>query len=200
MQTMKYKICQECGNKFEKPYYRSLKNWRQSKYCSKKCASITYFKKGQIPWNKGLPVRLNPKGEFRKGFKWSDEVKDKMKGRTPWNKGLKGIHLSPETEFKPGNIPVHKGKGITPAEKLFRNSKEYKDWRMKVFIRDNFTCIWCGYKSHTRIKGRSDIVADHIKPYASYPELRTKVSNGRTLCYWCNKKTKTYGLNKRFFK
>ena len=24
------------------------------------------------------------------------------KGNGPWNKGLKGIHLSPETEFKPG--------------------------------------------------------------------------------------------------
>lgn len=24
-------------------------------------------------------------------------------GKTPWNKGMKGIHLSPRTEFKPGN-------------------------------------------------------------------------------------------------
>lgn len=26
------------------------------------------------------------------------------KGHDPWNKGLKGIHLSPDTEFKPGEI------------------------------------------------------------------------------------------------
>lgn len=26
------------------------------------------------------------------------------KGRTPWNKGMKGIHLSPATEFKKGEI------------------------------------------------------------------------------------------------
>lgn len=30
---------------------------------------------------------------------------DFSKGHKPWNKGLKGIHLSPETEFKPGHDP-----------------------------------------------------------------------------------------------
>lgn len=30
------------------------------------------------------------------------------KGRTPWNKGLKGIHVSPETEFKVGQFTEEK--------------------------------------------------------------------------------------------
>lgn len=35
--------------------------------------------------------------------------------------------------------------------------------------------------------------ADNIKPFALYPELRFEVTNGRTLCIPCHKKTGTYG-------
>ncbi len=31
------------------------------------------------------------------------------KRQKPWNKDLKGIHLSPESEFKKGMIPWNKG-------------------------------------------------------------------------------------------
>jgi hypothetical protein len=44
-------------------------------------------KKGYIPWNKGVKT-----------------------GQIPWNKGLKGIHLSPDSEFKKGTTPWIKGK------------------------------------------------------------------------------------------
>ena len=30
------------------------------------------------------------------------------KGMTSWNKGMKGLHLSPDTEFKPGQVPHNK--------------------------------------------------------------------------------------------
>jgi hypothetical protein len=155
----------------------------------------TKFKKGYTPWNKGIKGIMVA---WNKGLK-NPGLGGRKKGGIPWNKGLKGIHLSPDTEFKLGHIPIHKGKGITLKEILFRNSKEYKDWRMKVFLRDNFTCVECGYKSYQRIHGKSDIRADHIKPYAVYPELRIEIDNGRTLCYWCDLKTDTYGLNKQFF-
>lgn len=62
-----------------------------------------------------------------------------------------------------------------------------KEWRKKVFDRDNYTCQMCptpkrGVKLH----------ADHIKPFTFYPELRFDVNNGRTLCIPCHKKTETY--------
>ena len=81
--------------------------------------------------------------------------------------------------------PMWKG-GVTSINKKIRTSVEYKLWRKSVFERDNFTCVWClrrGVKIH----------ADHIKPFAYYPELRFAIDNGRTLCVECHKKTDTYG-------
>jgi len=123
------------------------------------------------------------------------------------SKKLKGSHVSPRTEFKKGLIPWNKGlKGFMAGEKnpnwkggvskinnILRHSLEYKLWREAVFKRDNYNCIWCG-----QVGGK--LVADHIKPFALFPELRFAIDNGRTLCKNCHKKTDTYGwklINKR---
>ncbi|OGL46460.1 MAG: hypothetical protein A2W05_07085 [Candidatus Schekmanbacteria bacterium RBG_16_38_10] len=80
--------------------------------------------------------------------------------------------------------------GITPKNKVIRHSKEYKLWREAVFKRDNWVCIWCGI-----IGGKLN--ADHIKPFALFPELRFAIDNGRTLCVDCHRKTDTFG-NKKY--
>ena len=68
-----------------------------------------------------------------------------------------------------------------------RNSTEMKKWKLAVFTRDNFSCVWCGDdKGH-------NLNADHIKPFSLYPELRLDVNNGRTLCKDCHRKTPTWG-------
>lgn len=79
--------------------------------------------------------------------------------------------------------------GITPLRKKAYFSQEYKNWRTSVFERDKYTCQECGQKGHT-------LNADHIKPWAFYPELRYELSNGRTLCIPCHKKTDTWGNRK----
>ena len=88
--------------------------------------------------------------------------------------------------------PAWKG-GITPMNKIIRKSREYKLWRQAVFERDDYTCIWCGKKFIKGVTGRVMIHADHIKPFALFPELRFAIDNGRTLCIDCHRKTDTYG-------
>jgi 5-methylcytosine-specific restriction endonuclease McrA len=87
----------------------------------------------------------------------------------------------------------YRDEGKRTSDKKIRQSWAYKAWRTLVFERDNYTCVHCGDKNK---KGRGDSLklhADHIKPFALYPELRFEPSNGRTLCVPCHKKTGTFG-------
>lgn len=86
------------------------------------------------------------------------------------------------------NSPHWKG-GVTPENVKIRSSQPYKLWRKAVFERDNYTCVECAEKGCT-------LNADHIKPFAFFPELRLEVSNGRTLCVPCHEKTATYKKKK----
>ena len=104
---------------------------------------------------------------------------------------MKGIMHSKESRKKISGSNSHLWRGgVTPMNKLVRCSVEYKLWRRAVFQRDNFMCVWC--KARYK-KGQPVIIqADHIKPFALYPELRFAIDNGRTLCIECHKKTDTY--------
>lgn len=154
---------------------------------------------------RGKPIkkgqRLSPKTEFKKGqTPWSKthvmskETRLKMseakKGIIPWNKGKKRPPFSEEWRRKMGES--HKGEkahtwkgGITPINRKIRTSLDYKLWREAVFKRDDWTCVWCG-----QIGGQLN--ADHIKPFAYFPELRLAIDNGRTLCVPCHKTTDSY--------
>lgn len=61
----------------------------------------------------------------------------------------------------------------------------YKIWRKSIFEKDNYTCQMC------QIRG-GKLEADHIKEWCNYPKLRYEISNGRTLCKDCHKKTPNY--------
>lgn len=85
--------------------------------------------------------------------------------------------------------------GVTKINLIIRNSLEYKLWRESVFKRDNYTCVWCGDR---QTKGHHVVLnADHIKPFALFPELRFAIDNGRTLCVYCHRKTDTYSIKKQ---
>lgn len=171
------------------------------------------FIKGIRPWNTGLSGWTEKSGAgFQKGHgylgggaKKSQRVSIKSefkKGLTPWNKGLKGVMPIPWNKgIKTGHTPWNKGKiwekmrgsnhpnwkgGTTIIRKRLKTRIEYKNWRRVVFERDNFTCQICGVRG-------GELQADHIKPWARFPELRYEINNGRTLCIPCHKLTETYG-------
>lgn len=124
-----------------------------------------------------LGKRMSIKTEFKKGTPtWNRGIKSPYPA---WNKGKKFPEYSGEKN------PNWQG-GITPINTAIRNSPEYVDWRIKVFERDDYTCRECGSRGVT-------LHADHIKPFAYFPELRLVIENGRTLCVPCHKKTDTYG-------
>ena len=77
--------------------------------------------------------------------------------------------------------------GKTEIQVIIRYSGRMKEWRNKVFERDNYTCQKCGARCGN---GKTiKFQAHHIKAFAQYPELRFEVSNGITLCYSCHRKT-----------
>lgn len=75
-------------------------------------------------------------------------------------------------------VPGWKG-GVTPANAAARLTVEYKEWRISVFQRDDYTCQGCGTRGVL-------LHAHHIKGFADYPELRTILDNGLTLCEPCH--------------
>lgn len=163
----------------------------------------TAFKKGMISWLKNTKGLVKPnKGSFFKGqIAWNKNKSPSKESRLKMSLAQKG-RKAPFTAFKKGNIAPMKGKhnykimkenhwawkgGIYPKHLAIRKSLEYRLWRDAVFKRDNYTCQECGdNRGH-------NLNADHIKPFALFPELRLDIDNGRTLCVGCHKKTDTYG-------
>jgi len=86
---------------------------------------------------------------------------------------------------------IFKDHGKTKESKKIRMSKPYREWRRMVYERDDYTCQECGDRG--RPGHEVNLNADHIKPFATHPELRLDINNGKTLCEDCHKKTPTFG-------
>lgn len=186
----KTKKCKTCGKLFVKKVNCSKRDWELSKFCSRKCINVgrpSPFKGSTTRWSEDWKTKMS---EFNLGFTSNT-------GRTHIEKGQ---HLSTATEFKKGQVSPWKGKpnprfqgpnnprwngGITPEHLKIRWSKKYKDFRDKVFERDNYTCRFC--KRKRKIGDRVVLNAHHIKSFAVHKKLRLIMSNVITLCRECHK-------------
>jgi len=167
--------CKQCGKQFS-----------DSPSSKRKCCSRTCAGKWRSEHRLSeLQAQRIKESNHNRIWKESSRKKSsetlKRKGiRPPSQKG------KPHFTFRGAKNPRWKG-GITPENKRIRMSLEYRLWRKAIFERDNFTCQKCGQRG-----GR--LRAHHIFNFADYPENRTEISNGITLCQKChNKFHRIYG-------
>lgn len=127
-----------------------------------------------------------------------------------WDDGKrKVIPITKEQRRKmiSGNIGKHTGSkcpfwkgGISPLIARCRENFKYKEWRTKVFIRDNYTCCSChqiGRKLNAHhIKGFAKIFYENkiktLEQRLNCKEL-WDINNGVTLCKECHKLTDNFG-------
>jgi hypothetical protein len=132
---------------------------------------------------------------------WVDKISESNKGRTldihtrkkisetrkrlkfvSWNTGLTKF-TNPDRVTYGMKSEKHwnwKG-GISTEQNRFRQSSEYKTWRMSVFKRDNFICQEC--QQHTRT-----LEVHHIILFSESVSHRLDLNNGITLCKSCHRK------------
>lgn len=154
---------------------------------------VTY-KVGHIPWLKGKHLTDDHKEKLKQA---------KLKNPTRYwlgkeRKGLFSLEQRKKIgEYSKGEKSIWWKGGVSKINKTERRlameTIEYKMWREEVFKRDNYTCVLCGIRGN---QTGGKLNADHIKSWAKYPELRLELTNGRTLCVPCHRKTDTYGGKK----
>jgi len=82
--------------------------------------------------------------------------------------------------------------GISTKNHNFRTSTKYKEWRISVFERDNYTCQEC-----KNIGGNLNV--HHILPFRDWNDTQfsLNIKNGITLCHDCH--IKTFGNEYEYF-
>jgi len=111
-----------------------------------------------------------------KGTKHSKSSIDKMKLSL---RNIENNHLHI------GENAYHwKGGKTTRERKILMGRQEYRQWRINVLERDNYTCQCCG------IRG-VELHCHHIKSFYEYIKLRYNVDNGVVLCRHCHELTHT---------
>jgi 5-methylcytosine-specific restriction endonuclease McrA len=183
----------------------------------------TEFKKGQTSWNKGIKGILKANsGSFKKGMvahnktEWITKIcacGKEFSNPPSWaykkscsracsnlaRKGktspMKGKHHTPEAKAKLRAAHLgrrgeahwnYKGYNGRTERKIAMAQDEYVQWRKAIFTKDDYTCQGCSVRG-------GYLEADHIQPWALFPELRYNVDNGRTLCRPCHLLTPTWG-------
>jgi 5-methylcytosine-specific restriction endonuclease McrA len=140
---------------------------------------------GKPSWWKGRTRPEWAKLKVATGHRVSDAAKEVMRRKKLGRKLSLATRRKMSENNKGAKSHFWRG-GKTAQSTIIRESLEYKLWREPVFKRDGYACV-IGGKAHGR-----ELQADHIKPFALFPELRFDVNNGRTLCPPCHKNTDTF--------
>jgi 5-methylcytosine-specific restriction endonuclease McrA len=179
------------------------------KHTKKSKEKIRNYRLGRIPWNKNKKeIRLSVLDNIRKahlGIKPTENTRIKMSISKLGNINCLGHKETLEHRRNIGRAimkdknPNWKG-GITKLGYLIRSSFKYKEWRLSIFKRDNFTCQKC------HLKASGNLEAHHKKSFSLLlQEYNIKTFEeamnckelwylklGETLCEDCHKLTDNY--------
>ena len=178
--TMK-KICKNCNKTFEVNRDRII-------FCRKGCAT-------QFRMVNGLAKKMGQLNKDRMlGIKLPLEVCEKIRlghlGKKHSNSTLQKMSEAQRKRFGTYFREI-----LSKKDKNFlRKTKEYKEWRNKIFQRDNYKCVSCGGKKpfevdHYPISFAKILRKFNIKTLVE--ALRCKmlwnIKNGRVLCIPCHR-------------
>lgn len=154
---------------------KTLTGIKRTKEFKEKCR-INQIKRWQNPeYRKKIIINFKKrKNALGKHWKMSENAKKRI------SKALKGK-----------NSYLWQG-GKTDKNKLLRCGYKYRQWRERIFKRDNYTCWVCEVRSG--IKEKVYLHSHHIKRFANYSELRFKENNGLTLCKFCHRTYTKFGI------
>lgn len=198
------RICLNCKDIF----YVKRKNMflrDKGKYCSKECfyehrkSTHTVIVKCEICDKEILSLKSRKRTTCSRECFYKSMINNL---KNPWFK----------KDHSGENSPTWKG-GITPLHVAIRNSKYYSEWRLNIFIRDNFTCQMCFSKNreieaHHKNISFSELFRDFLDFYSQFSPIEDKESliriaesykpfwdenNMETLCKSCHDKV---GLHK----
>lgn len=159
------RICPVCKKEF------LIKQHKKRKFCSMGCC----FKGRTVPKRNGKFIELtcdNCNATFKREIGMVNiAIKNNRKHSFCSSK-------CQQQYMRGANVACWKG-GISRAYQFGYHTKAYKDWRNRVFTRDDYTCQAC-YK-----KG-GYLHAHHKNGFTHFPEVRFDTNNGITLCKKCH--------------
>jgi hypothetical protein len=149
------KQCEVCHKDF-KAYFCYIK-LGGSRFCSYKCSNGR-----RLPFTKEHRQKISlAKVGVKKTFDTKRKMSEAQK-KIDKSYMLKDKHWNWQGG-KSNNRDIHS-----------LNNREYRQWRMEVFTRDNFECKMC--------KEKVGLQAHHILSWREFPELRYDINNGIALC------------------
>lgn len=167
--------CSYCGK--EKEVTKSHKAMYKDFYCNDKCKSEHY---------KIIYSGLNSPHYSRELVKCCICYKEIHKNLYEINRYKR--HYCSKKCKSAGNSLFYSGENnpnynpnLTNEDRISKRCIDgYKEWILKIYEKNNFTCACCGSNESGKLN------AHHIFNYSEHKHLRTNVENGITLCEKCH--------------
>lgn len=163
-------ICEICHKEFDVKPYRA----KTARFCSVKCRARWVYDN----CSDGLKACSKANGERMRGNKFRTGLCPTnafREGHKTWNKGMKGIHLSPLSEFKAGERPEKRAKLGEQRNRKCRGGE------IRCFVKVAHPNSWMLRAHHVWIAEKGDIPKGNLIHHHDRDPLNDDISNLRCL-------------------